>query len=84
MDDLMRIVDSDAMGAINYRDFVAHFGPNAGISSDSRAAPGTARIFAELKQELIQRFRQHGVNLDSAFAAFDRNRDGRAFAPKLR
>ena len=76
IDDLMRIVDSDRMDAIQYRDFVTHFGPNAGISKDVRVGAGAGMEFARVKQELIQVFRQHGVNLDTAFQAFDRDGDG--------
>ena len=76
VDDLMRIIDSDRMDAIQYRDFVTHFGPNAGISKDVRVGAGTEKVFAEVKQDLIHVFRQHGVNLDTAFQAFDRDGDG--------
>ena len=76
IDDLMRIVDSDRMDAIQYRDFVTHFGPNAGVSKDVRVGADAGTEFARVKQELIHVFRQHGVNLDTAFQAFDRDGDG--------
>ena len=76
VDELMRIIDSDRRDAIQYRDFVTHFGPNAGVVKSARTGPGSEKLFAEVKQELMHVFREHNVNLDTAFQAFDRDGDG--------
>ena len=54
---------ADRDGNIDYREFARQFG-------------GSSQGSAQLIADLTAIFRQNGVNLDTAFQAFDRNNDG--------
>ena len=77
-------------GRIEYREFAREFGSGAGTNT---GVPGgvrvvnsqeSVRLASAVVDEVKALLRANRVNLDTAFNAFDRNRDGRAFAPKLR
>jgi calmodulin len=77
LDELMRIVDSDSRGSINYRDFMQMFGPKAAVvRAQGSVTHQSQRLLADVKAELTATFRRHNVNVETAFEAFDRDRDG--------
>jgi Ca2+-binding EF-hand superfamily protein len=77
VDDLIRHFDSSGTGQISYREFVKEFdyrGVGANVGSGRNIGGG--RMSQENVMRMQRKFREHGVNLEQAFLAFDANGDG--------
>ena len=80
IDDVVRMMDRNNDGRIDYREFAREFGSSIGAGSSSYPAssnrPGQHTLSRGVIDDLKQKFRQHNVDLHQAFSAFDGNGDG--------
>jgi Ca2+-binding EF-hand superfamily protein len=75
VEDMIRHFDPSGAGRIQYRDFVRTFSASSGISGAGDGVGG-GRMSDAIIKRLQHKFREHGVQLDQAFLAFDDNNDG--------
>jgi Ca2+-binding EF-hand superfamily protein len=76
IEDLLLILDRDGDGTIDYREFTNQFGGSGRPRGPAVGAAHGQINAGGVRGEIIATFRQHGVDVLTAFKAFDRDGDG--------